>query len=447
MAASFWGSALQAQTFPGFGPWIQAPRSQQLGPSIIEVPVTISLESLLQELEQRVPVRAGDAERFHGIDIAYGVWRGPLRAAFLGEDLHLQVPIRYWVRGRKKLLGSLKLAGSCGVDEPPREAIVDLVTRLGWWPDWRLVSRTTVFPVRFLNPCPMTAFGIDVTPLIERYARRKLAQIAEEAIDDEVPPLMTDLRPRIIRVWEWLDTPIALGEHTWLVLQPEGVRVAPLHGTGLAVSTVFGLVARPRVTFWEMPSGTPRPLPPLQVAYPTPGTLSVVVQLELASAEASTELVRRLGTEPYSLGGHQVTFDDVVLSGSGSRIVASFKVSGSMEGTVKIIGRPEFDAAAKSVSLKDLDLELIIEDPAKGAMVELLRNPLLRHLEAKAKWSFADQMDDTLRRIQHALNQVISPKIELRTELSDVEPIGIEKIPAGIRLNLLIQGKAQVVFH
>ena len=92
-------------------------------PSVLEIPFRFSLQGLFRETEDIVPGQVGhwrDWTRRHGVDTQYRVWRGPLALRLTGDTLTLQAHVRYWVRVRKKLLGSLQVNAGCGVDEAPR---------------------------------------------------------------------------------------------------------------------------------------------------------------------------------------------------------------------------------------------------------------------------------------------------------------------------------------
>lgn len=64
-------------------------------------------------------------------------------------------PVRYWLKARKELLGAINVNGSYGLDEPPREVAIHLVTQIRLTPAWRLVSNTQVLPNWFRNPCQL----------------------------------------------------------------------------------------------------------------------------------------------------------------------------------------------------------------------------------------------------------------------------------------------------
>ncbi len=148
----------------------------RMAPSILEIPVQMPLAPLFRETEQAVPRQAGnwqDWKSSHGIQTKYRAWRGPLALRMMGNELLVQAHIRYWIKARVKRLHVLGLKSDCGVNEPPRQAVVGVSVRLQWTPDWSLDPQLRILPTRFLDRCDMTVAQIDVTRIVDRLSCRR----------------------------------------------------------------------------------------------------------------------------------------------------------------------------------------------------------------------------------------------------------------------------------
>ena len=124
--------------------------------SVIEIPLRLSLDPMIDAAEKVLPTQAGkwrSWKDWHGIKSKYRAWRGPLSITISGDVLTVQAQIRYWIKAHKKLLGAIKLNASCGINEPPRQAVISMQVRLGWEPDWSLRPRFYLLPTRFLDRC------------------------------------------------------------------------------------------------------------------------------------------------------------------------------------------------------------------------------------------------------------------------------------------------------
>jgi hypothetical protein len=424
----------------------EGPRHEP-APSVIELPVTVELGPLARFMEQRIPgwiVRREGWERYRDVGVQYGVWRGPVQVAMFGEVLHVQIPVWYWVKARKKVLGSLELSGSCGVHEPPRTALIRLAARLAWTPDGRLVPQGAILPVRYLSPCRMTIAQLDVTPLLDRYVREKLGSMARKALDAQLPRL-TDLRRRLQAAWAALGQPLPLGEGAWMLLQPEAVRVGSVHGSGARVSTRVGLVVRPRVVLGDRPPPVAMAAPPkLRPALPTGAGVRLPVRVELRYTDVSQALAARLVGRVLKVGTDTLTLSAPAVSASGSRLALSLRVGGSAEGSLTVKGRPVIDADSDMLSLEDLELESRIEDPVADAALGLFRNLILRHLAAHARWHLGAEMESARQRLEESLNREIGRDLTLRVRIHELRPTAVRAGRQSIVAELAARGTAQV---
>src|SRR5688572_18626586 len=140
-------------------------------PAVLAIPVTISLGVLRAQLERALPA-ADSLDRARcsalgGIVCHQYVYRRePLDVRLTGERLDLTARLHY--RGRVAATRVATL-GSCGfAPEPMRRAELHFGTTLYWRTDWRLASRNTQIAADLLDPCRVTALGLDATPLMRR---------------------------------------------------------------------------------------------------------------------------------------------------------------------------------------------------------------------------------------------------------------------------------------
>lgn len=187
-----------------------------------------------------------------------------------GELLLVQAHVRYWIKANKNVLGTLNLQSCCGVDEPPRQAVIGVMIRLAWSSDWALRPEFRVIPTRFLDRCEMTIADIDVTPLIGKKFQNQLEdkmRVALKTLSLRLSALREEAEPS----WILLQQPVEVGADHWLLLNPEGVVLSPLAGHGNSVDAHLAVVMVPNVVSGSAPVGRSRPLPPLMRFYPPVG--------------------------------------------------------------------------------------------------------------------------------------------------------------------------------
>ena len=232
--------------------------------SSINMPVRLSLDPLTEAAEMMLPHQAGnwrDWKDWHGIKSQYLAWRGPLAISVSGDVLTVQAHIRYWIRARKKLLG-VNLKGSCGMDEPPRQAVIGVQVRFGWNPDWTLHPQLRLLPTRFLDRCEMTIVDIDVTPLVEKEFLKQMKSSLRAALG-KLAPYVNVIRQQAERTWSILNEPINIGENDWLMLQPRMAALSQIRGQAKYLETHLAISLQPSLVTGARPAVIAAPLPPL----------------------------------------------------------------------------------------------------------------------------------------------------------------------------------------
>ncbi|MGB5540494.1 MAG: DUF4403 family protein, partial [Gammaproteobacteria bacterium] len=305
--------------------------------SSIEMPVRLSLDALTESAEKMLPHQAGnwrDWKDWHGIKSQYRAWRGPLGIHVSGDVLTVQAHIRYWIRARKKLLG-VNLKGSCGIEEPPRQAVIGMQVRLGWAPDWTLRPQFRLLPTRFLDRCEMTVADIDVTPLVEQEFRKQMESSLRAALG-KLAPHVHVIRQQAERTWSILQEPINTGEHDWLMLQPTGVALSQISGQAKHLETHLAISLQPVLVTGARPADTAAPLPPLARYYPrTPGlNLQLVVDLDFT--RLNQRITDTLDGQTFVVKGHSVGIQGVELGGSGQKVQARLDLTGELAGAAEL---------------------------------------------------------------------------------------------------------------
>jgi hypothetical protein len=340
--------------------------------SIIEIPVTIPLSPLFREMEALTPRQAGHWggwQSHKGIETQYRAWRGPLMIRAAGDTLLVQAHVRYWVKARASLLGAVTVSGSCGVDEPPRQAVIGVAVRLAWGPDWSLHPRFRVLPTRFFDACEMTVAAVDVTPIVDRAFDRQLRRSILQALQARRTEL-GELQRQAIRVWGRLQEPVEVASGVWLSLHPVGAAAAAPEGRGDEVLARLGVALRPTFHYGERPAATATPLPPLGQLPPGDRglllDLSLSVNWEALSGLVSSALQGRI----FELNGRRLQIAAVELSGRGAEVQARIRLEGEGSGEVELWAEPVLGQGTPALRLANLGYLYHADDPLTEVVAE-----------------------------------------------------------------------------
>ncbi|MDX2456501.1 MAG: DUF4403 family protein [Gammaproteobacteria bacterium] len=417
--------------------------------SIIEIPVRLSLEPLIDAAEKALPTQAGNWRSWkdwHGIKSQYRAWRGPLGITVSGDVLTVQAHIRYWIRARKKLLGAIKLQGNCGINEPPRQALIGMQVRLGWGPDWTVRPEFHILPTRFLDRCEMTIANIDVTPLIEKEFRKQMQNSLRAALR-KLAPAMHAIQQQAQRTWSILQEPVALGQDNWLLLRPAGVALSRIAGQGDHLDTQLAISLQPELVTGSEPAGKPVPLPPLGHYYPRFAGLNLHLGVNLDFASLNQQLSDTLAGKSFVITGRKAGIKKFDLAGSGQEISARMEMTGEIAGTVELRARLAYDTRDWQLALQDLTFDYDAEDFTTGLLAEAFHEPIRQALESAANQALSQHLDRLSERISMVLDKITPAGVELDMSAMQLRSVQIHIVQQGIRLDGTATGSARLVLR
>jgi len=446
LPASAIGRAPPESASPADGP-------MPLRPSLIKLPVELPLGPMLREIEQLTPKEAGHWRTWRGgkgIGTRYRAWRGPLSFTASGESLVVQAHVRYWVQARADLLGALEVEASCGVDEPPRQAVIGLAVRLAWGADWSLRPQFRILPTRFIDRCEMTLADLDVTPIIGQVFDQELRESVLAALASRRKQL-AQFRTRVAQGWARLQEPIQVGPAAWLLLRPFAAALAPPRVESEHVSLLLGLALQPRLEYGARPAGEALPLPALGALPASAEGLAFHVSLVLDWPTLSDLLSTALADQRIAVQGRNIGIGGVQLAAKGAELEARVRLTGDAPGRVDLWIEPVLEPGPQPLRFATLDYLYHADDPADSLLADAFYIRIRQALLDSANDLLARHLGRLQERIQEAVERVL-PKsvgidldeIELRSGRLRVQETGLDLTgTAAGRLRLSYRGAAR----
>jgi len=418
-------------------------------PSIVEIPIRIPLDRLFEMAEVQMPLQAGnwhDWQKNYGIETKYRAWRGPLYFTLQGELLVVQAHVRYWIKAHKKVLGALNLQSSCGVDEPPRQAVIGVVIHLGWTPDWTLWPEFRVIPTRFLDRCEMTIADINVTPLIGKEFQNQLEDKMRAALTT-LRPHLSALRQQAERSWLVLQQPVDVGADHWLLLNPEGIALSPLLGHGDSIDAQLAVVMRPNVVSGSAPVARFRPLPPLLRFYPQGAGVNLQMVVKLNYAELNSAISGLLAVQSIDIGGQQTGIEALEVGGQGREVRVKAKLTGGAAGSVMVKANITFSPEEQTFKLEGLEYTFAPEDPMFAPEARLFYGYIRKALEAAANQQLQQRMSQWKERLLNVLDEIMPENAEVDMGSLKLGKVNLDMDEYGVRVSGLATGHIQVEFR
>jgi hypothetical protein len=424
----------------------QPPPRSNPAPSTLEIPIRIALTPLYRALERTVPTQVGDPRSWqdaHGVKARYQAWRGPIHFRLQGDVLVVQAHVRYWIKARKRVLKAIKLDGSCGVNEPPRQALIGVALRLAWRADWTLQPQFRILPTRFLDRCEMTLAGIDVTPVVGKAFERRLRDGLRAALRS-LAPRLNAVRGQAEALWRRLQAPLPLGEDNWLLLRPAGVALSPLYARDDHVQTHLAMVLYPKLVGGGRPAFEPRPLPPLDRFYPRSRGLHLRLAVDLDFDALSRRISTALADKTFDIMGQRVGIADIAISREQQRILVKARLSGDLAGTAEVRAGLAFDAPGQTLRLEDLDYSYQAEDPGVAQLASLFPQTIRQALEDAANRLLAQRLGQWRIRLDSALEGVAPQPLTLNVDALRLQSVAIHLERDRIRLEGDAAGSARI---
>jgi hypothetical protein len=413
----------------------------------VVLPVTISMSTLVARLDSVFPPsdsldRAKCSAMGGLVCHQYVYRRDTLALEMLGDRMTLFTKLRF--RGRVALPGVGGIASCGSAPEQMRRAELRFATSLYWRADWRLASRATSLAPNILDPCQVTVLRVDATPLMKRIIDGQLASLKQEF--DSIVPAMADLRPAADSMWRVMQRPFAIDSAStiWFTMAPDAVSLAPLNGTGGAVTTALVLTAHPRVTVGARPATETRPLPSLTLSTASSG-IHVPLEIEVPFDDLSKRATALLAGE---VAGKGITVNDIAVWGVGDSVVVKVDIKGRMSGAVYLMGRIGYDAASRSILIGDLRYTIESDSKMSSIKATLGAPRIHRALDAATghgRLAIGAQLDVVQQQLDAQLNRELAPGVSLSGAVHDVRIDRLYSTPTAFVLRVVFDGNAKVV--
>ncbi|NVB85784.1 MAG: DUF4403 family protein [Kofleriaceae bacterium] len=406
--------------------------------SSFDLPINVDLSSARSVIESKVPrdidaMGAWTMIANDRVGIKYHVTRGDFALGLHGSNAEASVDVAYEVEACLRVKKPWPLSGyvcpkvaSCGQGEPKRQLHVSARTALTWSPDWYLDAHTAT-SLSYPNRCTVTILNIDVTPQIDAVLKPRLDDGMSQ-LDHRIAEL-TNVQERVAKVWDRLWKPMQVAPDAWLLVRPQALRVAPLDGQGLVVSTAIGIDAKPLLTIGTAPAQPAiPPLPKLTIA-PPGNSFFVSLRGDITYTAASAQLARALVGKHLDLVGHDVEIRGAKVEGVNNVAVLALEVVAKTgllrrtKATIYLTGVPRIDATTSVLEVADLDFSVETRRALQG-LEWLLHERLVGLARDKARWPIGEQLGKAKTRLEEALDKTVDG-VSLRGHVAELRAVGV----------------------
>jgi hypothetical protein len=187
-------------------------------------------------------------------------------------------------------------------------------------------------------------------------------------------------------------------------------------------------------------------LPPLQLGQPA---ATEGLHLRLPLLVSYEELNRRLipqvvGEEIRPPVGAPIKVTDLQVYGSGDQLIAAVVVSGGVNGTLYLAGRPSLDPTTQVLEFREFDFTMETKNVLAKATNRMMHRAILEQVLPDTKLDLRDHFEDLRNRIERQFTRELLPDTWLEGSVTRMEPRGLYPTQDGLEVHLVVDGNLKL---
>jgi len=411
--------------------------------SYVSAPIVFDYRPLIEEIEQRIPRVIGSVDKDKRklvvkspkVWVAAELTRSPLEFTFKDNTVTVSAAFQYRANAWAKPF-LVVIPVSCGMGKEKPRLRLTVSSTYDITPNWHLQTKSRL--VKFERPttterdqCEITFLKIDVT--------EKIIEGVQGALDGELAKLDSSIAKISIRkpvdeLWGKLQTPISIAKgQLWFRIRPQDVALGPITATDSTLTARLDLQAKPRIRAGERPPNDTVSLPALGRTKAVVDTADVFMEGTLYYVAANKLLEKVVTGKTVGSGWKRVTIESIVARPAGlGKILLGVTISGAANGTVYVVGTPQYDSVTKLITVPDLTFDVRSRGYLEKAAGWLVNGPLLDEVRREAKLPVEELLTQVVQIVNKEINRPLAEGIYLRGAVSDAQALSVRAVQRGV---------------
>ncbi|GAB3274976.1 hypothetical protein GCM10027347_48160 [Larkinella harenae] len=422
----------------GFDPVIPPDTSYLAGP------ITFTIQELQEKINEELGTvligKGSSSGKKTGFFPFRVVRSGSVRIQYTNNQVNFSAPLSLFV--------STPFGDAEKTTEKPFCSLhVNFQSPLTVTPNWRLASQVQFTNYSWIVEPEIRLLGKEIS--LTNFAKKILdnhQSAIESAIDSAVYKELR-LDQMVMPIWQDIQQPLLIDRTygLWLLPKPIGVEASAINGNAKQITTHLRIAFETQTKLQpQKPSPSTVPLPQLQKRDQVPQTSDLRIVSFIPYADINRMLARSLKEEKKLLLGALKIKKASVYGGQRALIVKT-DVSGLLNGTIYLRGRPTFDTTSNTLSVKNLDFDAGTIDELSGISSSLVHDGLVKALESFLTISLGGEIEQLPQKIHQAFAQGgTGEKTELGIQSFRFTPQKIAIRPDGIQALIRVESKVAI---
>ncbi|UFS71183.1 DUF4403 family protein [Geomonas sp. RF6] len=317
--------------------------------------------------------------------------------------------------------------------------------------DWRVDA--DIYYTGVTNPLPeevgVGLFSIKPRSILDGLTlpvQQSLSTLICKKLNEKFP-----LKTEVGKVWSAAQKPILLDKtySAWLVMTPQEVLLDPLYAQNNQLKLGVGLKSVAEVVVGPQPSErAPVPLPNLKLVKGMDRTFRVALNTELFYRDIVKIASPLLLNKELGENGRSVILKDLEVYGNGERLVVKVVMSGTIDGTFYLTGKPVFNSQTNLFSVHDVDFDLQSRSLLVTSAEWLLHGTIRSKIEEKLNVDLTQNIAQAREMAGKAMQRVnLAQNVFLSGTLKTVRVNDVMVERDRIAIQLYSEGETAILFH
>ena len=411
--------------------------------SRIDVPVTINLEQVINNLSTKFPLElSGEGSAGPG-QYRWQLQRRPFGLTMQGNSMSITDTARFSGGGYLKnpFTGKWKQVCSCDAD-----AAFGINASFNIETDYSLRGDASLTQLD-MTVCNLKVIDFNLTPIIKPHVAEAINN-ALAGVNQQVKQY--NFRTLLQPAWAALYQPIKIADIGWIVLNPSAIRVGAPVGSGHTLKLSAGITAKP-VFYLENPGRTPVIALP-DISNGTGGDgFNLNLDIKLAYKPLNDILKNAVSGKKITDGtnGYLIIKDAAIFGTGNDHLLLKIKFSGKhsvfpYHGILYFTCLPQYDVNTGNFYINDIDFDVsTIKTLQEGPAVWILGSVLKKYMNSQVYFNISGQVNAVKNKLNQAINSRITPNVILSGNVDSLRLEGILPVSDYILLRVSTIGKLE----
>jgi len=374
-------------------------------------------------------------------------WRmGDFRVSMIGNELYYKIPLRIWIR-KKFEISSFGISLS-DTKEATAEIILKFRTRVTLNKNWTFSTMTFSDGYEWLSTPQIKLAGVSVPiPYLADIIVNGNLSLVNREIDKALQSLL-DLRQTMQKTWTDIQKPILLSPEfrVWIKITPVEMSTVPLQSSTGFIDHTIGIRAITELSYGNEPEYIINTtLPEIKITSRMENSFLVNLTVDIPFEKINELARQQMVGYQVSQGKYRVRVNDLTVYGNIDDLVVALNVSGSLNGTVYLAGKPWFDTDSSLVRIKDIDFDIRTKNVLHKSASWVFHQGLVQTIEKKLEFPVGKQLEQIRDEIQKYLGQ--NRKMDIFTVGGSIRNLTMDNIiitKNSVKVSFILEGNLDV---